>query len=77
MKDVMEVMLELLTNGFIITILPIKLVHLIKLLVMIMALDVRPKSNVETVSLKKDVGLKKKLKSMESANSEMLLARIT
>jgi hypothetical protein len=73
----MAVMLEQHMNGFIITILLIKLVHLIKHLAMIMVLDVQLKLNAEIASLKKDVGLKKELKSMGLANSEMLSVKPT
>jgi len=73
MKDVMEVMLELLMNGFtIITLLINHALH-IKLMVMIMVSDVQLKLNAETVSLIKDVGLNKELKSTEFNNSVMSL----
>jgi hypothetical protein len=44
---------------------------------MIMVLDVQLKLNAEIASLKKDVGLKKELKSMGLANSEMLSVKPT
>jgi hypothetical protein len=73
MKDVMEVMLELLMNGFtIITLLINHALH-IKLTAMIMVSDVQLKLNAETVSLIKDVGLNKELKFTELNNSVMSL----
>lgn len=69
----MEVMLELLMNGFTIITLQINHALLIKPMVMIMVLDAQLKLNAETVSLIKDVGLNKELKSTEFNNSVMLL----
>lgn len=69
----MEVMLELLMNGFtIITLLINHALH-IKLTAMIMVSDVQLKLNAETVSLIKDVGLNKELKFTELNNSVMSL----
>jgi hypothetical protein len=67
----MEVMLELLTNGFTITTLPIKPAHHIKLLDTITELDAQRKLNAETVSQVKDVGLRKEPKFTELTNLEM------
>lgn len=68
----MVVMLELLTNGFTITILPTKHALLIKLLVMIMELNAQLLLNVKIVFLEEDVGLNKKLKFTVLTNMEML-----
>lgn len=73
MKDVTEVMLELLMNGFTIITLLINHAPHIKLMAMIMVLDVQLKLNAETVSLIKDVGLNKELKFTELNNSVMSL----
>jgi len=59
-------------NGFLIIILLMKLVHLIKLLVMIMVWDVLLRLNVEIVCPGRDVGLKKELK-YTGLNSSILL----
>lgn len=67
----MEVMLELLMNGFTIITLLINHAPPIKHMAMIMVLDVQLKLNAETVSLIKDVGLNKELKFTELNNSVM------
>lgn len=72
MMDAMEETPKTLMNGFIIIISLMKLVHLIKLMVMIMELDVVLKLNAKTVYLVKDVGLKRELRFMGSINSEKL-----
>lgn len=69
----MEVMQELLMNGFIIITLLTKVVLHIKLMVMTMESDAQLKLNVEIVSLTKDVGPNKELKFMESNNLVMSL----
>jgi len=68
---------ELPTNGFIKTILPTKLVLLIKHTDTIMELDVLHKLNVETVSQIRDAGHNKDQKSTELMSSEMLLENRT
>ena len=73
----MEEVLKVYLSIFMIITLRMRLVHLIRHLVIQMGLDAQLRLNAKTVSLKKDVGLKKKLKSMESANSEMLLVKLT
>ena len=64
----MVVMLKMHMNGFIITISLMRPALHIKLLDMIMVLDVHLSLNVKIVSLKRDVGLNKELKYMESMN---------
>jgi hypothetical protein len=73
----MEVTLELLTNGFITTILPIKHAHPIRLMDMITDWDVQLKLSAKTVFLTKDAGLNKELKSTVLINSEMLSEKKT
>jgi len=71
MKDVMEVMRELLTNGFIIITSLTRLAHHIKPMDTTTESDAALKLNVETASQIKDVGHKKEQKFTESTNSEM------
>lgn len=73
----MEVMPELLMNGFTIITLQINHAHHIKLMVMIMVSDVQLKLNAETVSPIKDVGLNKELRFTELNNSVMSLEKKT
>lgn len=68
-KDVTEEMPRMHMSGFIVTISPISLVLLIKLMGMIMELDAVLKLSVKIVFQEKDVGLNKRLKFMGSKNS--------
>ena len=68
--DVMVVVLNVFMNLFIKITLLMRLVLLTKLMAGDKDLDVLQKLNVKIVSLKKAVGLKKELKSMEFRNMD-------
>ena len=70
-------MQKLLTNGFTIIILPMKLVLLIKPSDMTMELDVHHKLNAKIVFLTKVVGLNKGLKFIQLINMERSLDKRT